>query len=298
MLEVVFSDSTKAAMKMAKTYNKDSILESTIGYIGIGKKPSKKELEKQFEGEPVGGSSKDVVCIGFNLDVGNIACEIDSQERKNEFYKVFGSVNFEDEEIEHFFHLQREDFDKMVDNVKKGQSIRVWKSNTPFSACAFAFICDVFRNINCKISVISLPEYWKTSDNTVQSCNDWAEFSPGQFYRFLPLEKEISVIEKQIQSSLWNDLKTENAPLRALVNGKLISVPEDFYDHIIIKNIPDEEFVMARLIGEILGKYPLGVGDSWYALRIKKMIDENKLEVVEVKDSSHPYGIILKKVIQ
>lgn len=35
-------------------------------------------------------------------------------------------------------------------------------------------------------------------------------------------------IEKRLQSSLWNDLKAENAPLRALVNGKLISVPEDY----------------------------------------------------------------------
>ncbi|KUO77481.1 MAG: hypothetical protein APF81_04765 [Desulfosporosinus sp. BRH_c37] len=130
----------------------------------------------------------------------------------------------------------------------------------------------------------------------IQSCTDWAELSPGQFYSFLSLEREMTNIEKRLQSSLWNDLKAENAPLRALVNGKLISVPEDFYDHIIIKNIPDREFVMAQLIGTILGKYHLGVGDGWYALRIKKMIVDNKLEIVADKDTSHPYGKILRKV--
>lgn len=295
MLEVVFSDSAKGAMKMAKNYNKENMLGGAIGYIG--KKPSKIELEKQFEGEAVGGSSNDVVCIGLNLDIGDIANEIDSKERKNEFTRVFGSVNFDDNEIERFFYSQREDFEKLLVTAKNGEPIRAWKSNTPFSACAFAFLCYSLQNIECKISIISLPEYWKTSDNTIQSCTDWAELSPGQFYRFLPLEREVSNIEKRLQSSLWNDLKAENAPLRALVNGKLISVPEDFYDHIINKNIPDREFAMAHLIGTILGKYPLGVGDGWYALRIKKMIAENKLEIVADKDASHPYGKILRKLV-
>lgn len=294
MLEIVFSDSTKGAMKVAKNYNKENMIGGAIGYIG--KKPSKKELEKQFEGKAIGGSSKDVVCIGFNLDIGDIASGIDSEERRNEFIRVFGSVNFKDNEIERFFNSQREDFEKLLIAAKTGEPIRVWKSNTPFSACAFACLCDTLRNIECKISSISLPEYWETSDNTTQSCADWAELPPGQFYRFLPLEREISNIEKRLQSSLWNDLKAENAPLRALVNGKLISVPKDFYDQIIIKNIPDQEFVMAQLIGTILGKYRLGVGDAWYALRIKKMIAENKLEIVADKDTSHPYGKVLRKV--
>lgn len=294
MLEVVFSDSAKGAMKVAKNYNKKNMLGGAIGYIG--KKPSKNELEKKFEGEAIGGSSKDVVCIGFNLDIGDIASGINSEERKNEFIKVFGSLNFEDNEIEQFFNSQREDFEKLLITAKNGEHIRIWKSNTPFSACAFAFLCDTLLNIECKINIISLPEYWQTSDNTIQSYVDWTEISPGQLYRFLPFERKMTNIEKRLQSNLWNELKAENAPLRALVNGKLISVPEDFYDHIIIKNIPDQEFVMARLIGTILGKYPLGVGDGWYALRIKKMIAENKLEIVADNDSSHPYGKILRKV--
>ena len=37
MLEVVFSDSAKGAMKMAKNYNKENMLSGAMGYIG--KKP-------------------------------------------------------------------------------------------------------------------------------------------------------------------------------------------------------------------------------------------------------------------
>jgi hypothetical protein len=109
------------------------------------------------------------------------------------------------------------------------------------------------------------------------------------------LERELPAAEKRLHSDLWKALKAENAPLRAVVNGKLISVPEDFYDHLIIKHIPEGEFVMARLIGTVLGKYSLGVSDGWYALRVKKMIADRKLEIVRAEKADHPYGNVLRK---
>jgi len=84
--------------------------------------------------------------------------------------------------------------------------------------------------------------------------------------------------------------------LRAILNGKLTSVPENFYDFIIMNNLPDNDFIMAGFIGKLLGEYGLGISDSWYALRIEKIIEENKLIVVENKDSSYPYGKVLRKV--
>lgn len=264
MLEVIFSDSAKGSLKIAKSYNREN--------------------------------SNDVVSIGFLLDIGDVTNDIDSEQRKKEFLRLYGYFIFKNREVERYFESQREDFEKLLSVAKSGGPIRVWKSNAPFSACGFAFVCYVLLNIECKISVVSMPEYWNISEDTIQSCSDWSELSPEQFYRFLPLEREVSDIEKHLQSKLWNCLKAENAPLRAMVNGKLISVPEDFYDYIIIKNIPDGEFVMAQLIGTILGRYPLGISDGWYDLRIRKMISENKLEIISDKDSSHPYGKILRKV--
>lgn len=88
----------------------------------------------------------------------------------------------------------------------------------------------------------------------------------------------------------------ENAPLRAVINGRLTSVPENFYDFIIVKNLPDHDFLMARLIGKLLGEYHLGISDNWYALRIDQLIEENKLVMVKNADPSHPYGKVLRKV--
>jgi len=93
MLEVVFSDSEKGSMKVAKKYNAKTMLGGAMGYIG--KKPTKAELEQDFENQAVGESSQDVVNIGFLLDIGDISGEIDGNERQNVFQKVWGRFDFD-----------------------------------------------------------------------------------------------------------------------------------------------------------------------------------------------------------
>lgn len=281
-------------MKAAKNYNSINMHRGAVSYIG--KKPTKAELEKHFEGKAVGGNSHDVVNIGFSLDIGDISGAIDGNERQNIFRKIWGRFDFEDKEREQFFQDQRKDMEKLLSAAKEGIPIRIWKSNVPYSDCGFHFVCNLLRSIDCNISVVPLPKYNLISENEIIEYSHWGEVEAGKFYQFLPLEKQLTQIEKRVVSDHWNELTVENAPLRAVLNGKLTSVPENFYDFIITKNLPDNNFIMARFIGKLLGEYSLGISDSWYAFRIDKMIEENKLIVIENKDTSHPYGKVLRKV--
>ena len=80
---------------------------------------------------------------------------------------------------------------------------------------------------------------------------------------------------------LWQELVEEGSPLRAVVNGRVVGVPEDFYDFLIWKRLTRTPIKEARLIGDILGYYPIGVGDAWYAGRINRLIAEGKICVLE-----------------
>lgn len=184
----------------------------------------------------------------------------------------------------------------MLTAAQNGTPIRIWKSNAPYSTSGFYFVCDMLRNIDCDVRVISLPEYKKVSENGIVSYSYWGEVESSKLYQFLTLEKQLSNIEKRVASNYWNELMVEDAPLRAITNGKLISVPEDFYDFIITKNLPDNDFIMVRFIGNLLCKYNLGIGDSWYAYRINKMIEAKELIVVKDINSSHPYEKVLRKI--
>ena len=61
-------------------------------------------------------------------------------------------------------------------------------------------------------------------------------------------------------------------------------------------NAQPDEFMEAHVIGTILGKYQLGIGDLWIALRIEQFIREGMFEVLTISDSDRPiYRRMLRK---
>ena len=96
-------------------------------------------------------------------------------------------------------------------------------------------------------------------------------------------------------AALWSELVEDNTPLRAVVNGKVLSVPDDFYDFLIWKWLKDVPLKEARLIGNILGYSQIGIGDWWYARRIEYYIEQGKICVIE--DSEYKYARIICKNI-
>ena len=54
----------------------------------------------------------------------------------------------------------------------------------------------------------------------------------------------------------WRELQQENSPLRAVINGKLVSVSETLYDTLILRELDtlDDEFRESVLVGQVLGK--------------------------------------------
>lgn len=296
MLEVVFNDSEKASMVVAKNYDERSMQQGIIGYIG--EEPTEAERKEYFQGQAIGGSPEEVVNIGFSLDIGDISGTIDGEERQSVFHafqKLWHQLNPDSNEQEHFFQNQRKDIEKLLNAAKNNMPIRIWKSDTPYSICGFYFVCYLLKNIDCEIRVVSLPEK-KVFKDAIVSYRSWAEVEPGKFYQFLPFEKQLTQMEKKMYSDYWQKLVEENTPLRAMINGQIVSVPEDFYDFIIENNLPEDDFIMGRLIGKLLEKYNLGIGDTWYALRMNKMIEANKLVIVDVgQDLSHPFEQVLRK---
>lgn len=121
-----------------------------------------------------------------------------------------------------------------------------------------------------------MPDYIIGPTGIVISYSHWGEVRPDEFELFLSFEKKLKTVEKELYAKRWQELVIENSPLRAIVNGILLSVPEIFYDHLVLSNLPDEDFVMDELIAELVGKYPIGVSDAWYAKRIRYLINNRE----------------------
>jgi len=135
-------------------------------------------------------------------------------------------------------------------------------------------------------------------EETIIRYNSWGEVEPGKWHNYLGLQMAAPEALINDIASHWLALQKENAPLHALINGRLQSVPESFYDDFILREIDSEknEFHEAKLIGRILGKYQLGIDDGWLALRIEEMIRAGKLSVASPAPEGEPsYHRILKK---
>ena len=102
-----------------------------------------------------------------------------------------------------------------------------------------------------------------------------------EFAGFLSYETILTDAEVKMYAQKWSELKAENSPLRAVVNGKVISIPEDFYDFMIWQELSEEPVKEGKVIGNIIDRYQTGISFEWLIRRIEYLISQGKIKVVE-----------------
>ena len=244
------------------------------------------------------GGRDEVICLGFMLDAGDIKESVNSQYRKDLICSMYvqdqwGRDRELNEECQKLGDVYCNELKRLQEFLEKGESVRIWYSNAPYSICGFYHLCSLLQDYENETFVVRLPEYEVRQDHTIVSYSHWGEVSSEAFARYLPHEKRLSKMELKMYAWNWAELQEDNSPLRAVVNGSVLGVPENFYDFLIWKRITKKPEQEARLIGEILGNDPIGVGDWWYAQRIEKLISQGKIKVIEDSDKKYARQICL-----
>lgn len=279
MIEVLFGESEAGAMKVAKnTVIVSKVDGPTSVWIAGKKKPPEREYCGWIEGTP-----EEVICLSFLLDIGDIREDVGSDYRKH----LISSIYTQEQ------RGQDEEMERLKAYLADGEAIRVWYSDAPYSRCGFYHLCSILQKYQNEISAVKLPEYRVRGDHTIVCHKNWGEVAAEEFAGFLNCEKKLSGEEIRMYAISWGVLQEDNSPLRAVVNGKLIGVVEDFYDFLIWGKITPKPIKEGRLIGDILGHNQLGVGDWWYAKRIDYFIETGKIKIVEDSDNSYARIICL-----
>lgn len=244
------------------------------------------------------GGRDEVICLGFMLDAGDIKESVNSQYRKDLICSMYvqdqwGRDRELNEECQKLGDVYCNELKRLQEFLEKGESVRIWYSNAPYSICGFYHLCSLLQDYENETFVVRLPEYEVRQDHTIVSYSHWGEVSSEAFARYLPHEKRLSKMELKMYAWNWAELQEDNSPLRAVVNGRVLGVPEDFYDFLICKYITEKPVMEAYVIGEILGNNPFGVGDWWYAQRIEKLISQGKIKVIEDSEKKYARQICL-----
>ena len=278
MIEVLFTESAAGSMLSARQVEWNTRISAKTDH----------QLEENH---------RNVVCFPLVLSMGDISDPI--SDKRAAFIQSTVPIpgpDFSDigqTEV----NTARESLNKILAAIEDGQPIRIWYSQNPDELCGLCHFLTLLPQ-NADIRVVELPAY-EVRENIIITYSGWGEVDPMELGSFLRLERPLTAIERRYFANMWRELARENGSLRAVINGRLCTVGTDFYDHFILRELQKQpaEFREARLIGDILGRYQLGIGDSLIALRIEDFISRGMLEPFTQPGEDRPlYHRYLRKV--
>lgn len=310
MIEVVFSQSAYGSLKIGQRYGIGNCPSSSIVFMADGQTPSKEELQaaqreadartrrKLESAVPLGGDPADVFCIDVAWSIGDISDSDIGDGRRAVLEQAFFICP--NSHIEKSICSSQAALHTILGRAAQGEAVRIWYSHNPDEMCGFYWLLSKMKAATTSgpIYAVKLPEWEYTSENTLCTYTGWGEIEPRAWGCYVSLQQEVKSPLLTACSMYWAQLQKENAPLRIYLNGRLQSAPETIYDSFILRELdaqPDE-FMEAHAIGTILGKYQLGIGDVWIALRIEQFIREGMFEVLTIPEPDRPiYRRILRK---
>lgn len=309
MLEVVFNESAAGSLKcgIGSAFNLGGAIGVVITHedghpatdeeIETAKREFEEERRRRIESSvPLEGSPADVLALSAAFSVGELCDDHPDclgEKRLEALRLLTGCYPADDTDVAaEFLDCTRKNLKTFLNRVRQGKSVRVWCGNSPDEQCGLYWLAAQLSaaKLTPDITLVSLPPFEERRNGVVVSRSSFGEVSPEEWGRLA--QNGIRLPKNYISglASRWAQLQEENAPLRSFVNGQLVSVPEDFYDSFLCRELDaqPEEFFEAKLIGITMGKCQLGVSDGWYAHRIEQFIRDGLLVPTSAPDADSP----------
>ena len=298
MVEVVFSDSAKGLLMYARSCGSDSVIGGAESVIIIGdeqlsdeereaeirkwKEQQEEENKKMKAAKPLDRNT--VISLPFFLSIGDIKGDIENSISRKEYFldwyyaRPWGDISHEVRDGDDVWQEGLNNLNTLKELLKKGENARVWLDQSPDSVIGAMHAISVISEYTDDITLVEAPY-----------CYDGCKYRTiGEMPPYLLSEiagRAVKLTEKDkwVFKWEWERLKKENAPLRAVINGQVVSVNENFYDWLILNEMEEKDTV-GRLIGKVLIKSG-GISDYLIATRIWKLIGDSKIKFInENKD--------------
>ena len=314
MLEVVFSDSAAGTMAVAIGHKGYFGGATSVIISNDDEMISQEEIEKfqrqAVEREqsgwanavPLEGNRKDIINFPLALSVGNISETGIGLEREAALSLLMSiHPSMASDVVAELLDTSRKSYATLLERVQNGEPIRAWVGREPDDVCGLYWLIEQLRPIGFEkldVTLVELPLWEERPDGSIVQYNGWGEVEPYHLGRMASQGKKLPINYLRSLANRWKELQQENSNLRAVVNGKLVSVPKTLYDTFILRELSalEDEFKEGVLVGQVLGKYQLGIGDGWIALRVEQFIKDGFLVSITTPAPNAPiYHRILKK---
>lgn len=229
-----------------------------------------------------------------NLDVGYINEPEDSDYRKSTSWRLaYSYIDVSDDELLQEWCAKYDGWEYLCKAIAKKEPLRIWYSENPRELCGLYYLCSLLKDYSADIYAVRVPERIKyKKERKYQLVYSTGQLDSDNAGRIVESAVKLTTGEIKMYAEEWESLKQENAPLRTVIAGKIVSVSEFFYDTTIWRYIPTEPKAEERVFREALSAMPY-IQQGWLTLRIQKMIDNGHIEVV--KDNKNPAKRLIRK---
>jgi hypothetical protein len=174
-----------------------------------------------------------------------------------------------------------------VHNLKKEleenpkEELWIWMGQNQHDVCGYYWLISQLQSYQGRIVVLYM--------NNLPFINEKGhifyptvlhEIQPKEFLKAKKLNRKVTLSEFEVDPDEWRKLCTENAMVRILEGGKkIVSKSEDFYDKEILSGLTNEWQKGNKAMHAILSKMKIKTGDVFLLWRMKKLAEEEKIEI-------------------
>ena len=306
MIEIVFSSAACDSLRGAMICSTSTLLSSakfSIKLHAVSEEEAEKH-QREFEerkrllelnAKPYEPKHTNVFGLEFVLSIGDISEDKPGILRQQVLESLRRITDRETgwELAQRQLQKANSNLEAVISRAIKGEDIRIWYSSQPDELCGLYWLMSKLSKLEGQIGetfTVQLPDLEVNEKGQIIQNYGWGNMYNEKWNEYIPIKRAMPMSLRSCYAARWEQLQTENAPLRAMINGRLVSVAESFYDEFIIKEIVAEEpiFKEGEFISRFLLKYQLGIGDLWIAARIEEMIKAGKLEPVTAPSENSP----------
>lgn len=159
-------------------------------------------------------------------------------------------------------------------DFSKFNRVIVWHGKNPQEQLLKAICCQVIpQNILYEIDISKAPFIdGSARPRTSEECDN------RTLKLLLSTDKQIGLQDYSIFKELWKKVSLSKKELRIYTGDeKIVSVPESYFDQLIIDSCNEEYMSAMRVIGTVLGSSKQSITYTFIAYRIIYLINQNRI---------------------
>ncbi len=166
-------------------------------------------------------------------------------------------------------------------NANTNEIVWIWAAQNKHDVSGYYWLMSQLKDFQGRIFILYLNNLpFVNEKGNIFYPTSLFQIQPKEFVKAKKLARPITLSEFEIDPDEWSKLGNEEKDIRLLEGGKkLAQKSEDYYDSEFVKYIGKDWIKVNKLFTQYYSKAKETTGDAFLLWRLRKMIEEGKLEM-------------------